>query len=50
MDDDSFAVFAFASFGHISWPSVYFLETASHALSFKPLYEEIGEKKIRHFF
>ena len=51
-----FLYFCFASFGYIfqditmSWPAVLFLEAAGHALSLKPLYDEIVKKNFWHFF
>ena len=49
-----FLYFYFSSFAYIfqditmSWPAVLFLETAGHALSLKPLYDEIVKKKFWH--
>ena len=51
-----FLYFCFASFDYIfqditmSWPAVLFLEAADHALSLKPLYDEIVKKNFWHFF
>ena len=50
MNDDFFGFIVFSSFGYIfqditiSWPAVLFLETVGHALSSKPLFDEIAEK------
>ena len=51
-----FCIFCFSSFGYIfqditiSWSAILFLETAGHALSSKPLYDEIAEKIFWHIF
>ena len=51
-----FLYFYFSSFAYIfqditmSWPAVLFLEAAGHALSLKPLYDEIVKKKFLTFF